>query len=200
MSSYKEYEALPASDAHNRDEEAQTLLETSNSDSPRPRRVQCCQSDCRNIYQRFGNASSLMMLVVGFAGGIISTVIFRFFYPSPCMHTAHYPYNHPSFATPPQQKPLAMLSFPADIGATVTHEYPPLSPTNAIPEMFPTEIGYPGPTATGAEPGLVLTAGSHPSWKGTDGLVRPDIWNNEGSHVSENDGTKGEEDPSLEAL
>ncbi|KAG8816240.1 hypothetical protein FRC18_001111 [Serendipita sp. 400] len=57
--------------------------------------------------------------------------------------------------------------------------------------MFPTEIGYPGPTATGAEPGLVLTAGSNPSWKGTDGLVRPDIWSNEGSHVSENDGTEG---------
>ncbi|KAG8816435.1 hypothetical protein FRC17_000336 [Serendipita sp. 399] len=115
------------------------------------------------------------------------------------MHSARYPHNHPSIATSPQQKPLAMLSFPADIGATVIHEYPPASPTNAFLEMFPTEIGFAGPTATGAEPGVILTAGTHPLWKGIDGLVRPDTWGNRGSHRPEDDIDEVEDVPPYSA-
>ncbi|KIM19365.1 hypothetical protein M408DRAFT_13500, partial [Serendipita vermifera MAFF 305830] len=72
-------------------------------------------------------------------------------------------------------------SFPGDIGSTQTHAWPPPSPTNAFPSLFPTKVGYPGPTETGAEPGLVLTAGEgrYPSWKGTEGLVKPLLWEEE---------------------
>jgi hypothetical protein len=72
--------------------------------------------------------------------------------------------------------PIAAASFPEDIGSTVSHAWPPSSPTNAIPTLFPTKIGYAGATATGAEPGLVMTAPSYPMWYGMEGLVQPEPW------------------------
>ncbi|KAG8816269.1 hypothetical protein FRC17_000379 [Serendipita sp. 399] len=187
MSNYENNEALPVLDSKTRDEESQALLDTRLSEKRIPRHVQCCQSGRGNSLQRHGKASNLLMLVFGFLGGVLSTLTFRFIYPPPslacAMHPARYPYNHPSFAAmspQQQQRLLAKPSFPADIGITVTHEYPPPSPTNAFPEKFPTEIGFAGPTATGAEPGVALTAGTYPIWKGIDGLVRPDTWGSKG--------------------
>ncbi|KAF9239899.1 phosphoglycerate mutase-like protein [Melanogaster broomeanus] len=59
------------------------------------------------------------------------------------------------------------------VGSTTVHNYPPLSPTNHFPELFPTDVGYPGGTPTGAEPALIVTAPSQPLQTGAAQLVAP---------------------------
>ncbi|KAH6917781.1 histidine phosphatase superfamily [Coprinopsis sp. MPI-PUGE-AT-0042] len=46
-------------------------------------------------------------------------------------------------------------SFSSDI-------FPPPSPTNVVPSLFPTSAGYQGTTATGVEPGMIATAPAYP--------------------------------------
>jgi hypothetical protein len=62
---------------------------------------------------------------------------------------------------------------PPYVGSTERHEFPPTSPTNAFPSLFPTDVGYPGGTPTGAEPALVVTAPSYPIQSGAAQLVAP---------------------------
>lgn len=62
---------------------------------------------------------------------------------------------------------------PPYVGSTEVHNFPPASPTNAFPELFPTNIGYTGSTPTGAEPALVVTAPSYPVHTGAAQLVKP---------------------------
>jgi hypothetical protein len=72
-------------------------------------------------------------------------------------------------------------SFPRDIGSTLAHAYPPASPTNAIASLFPTQVGFPGDTLTGAEAFLVATAAAYPTDAGVDGLVDPGVAQDSGS-------------------
>jgi hypothetical protein len=51
--------------------------------------------------------------------------------------------------------------------------FPPSKPTNAFPSLFPTNVGYPGPTPTGAEAGIVATAPAYPKHTGAPGLLMP---------------------------
>ncbi|CAL1711173.1 unnamed protein product [Somion occarium] len=60
-----------------------------------------------------------------------------------------------------------------EAGSTEVHKFPPLSPTNASPSLFPSSVGYAGPTPTGAEPGLIQTAPSYPLHTGAPHLVAP---------------------------
>lgn len=60
-----------------------------------------------------------------------------------------------------------------DIANPVKHKYPPPYPTNAITSLFPTKIGYAGPTGTGAEPALIVTAPVYPSQSDVPWLVVP---------------------------
>jgi hypothetical protein len=60
-----------------------------------------------------------------------------------------------------------------DAGSTQRHDFPPASPTNVYPSLFPTKVGYPGRTQTGAEPALVATAPSYPIHTGAAELVLP---------------------------
>ncbi|KDQ12411.1 hypothetical protein BOTBODRAFT_634204 [Botryobasidium botryosum FD-172 SS1] len=54
------------------------------------------------------------------------------------------------------------------------HPYPPAAPTNVIPFLFPTKVGYSGPTATGAEPALLATAPAYPFFhRGAPNLAIP---------------------------
>ncbi|KAF8839264.1 phosphoglycerate mutase-like protein [Paxillus ammoniavirescens] len=62
---------------------------------------------------------------------------------------------------------------PPWVGSTIVHNYPPPSPTNNFPELFPTDVGYPGGTPTGAEPALIVTAPSQPLQTGAAQLVAP---------------------------
>lgn len=58
------------------------------------------------------------------------------------------------------------------VGSTEVHPYPPTSPVNHDPTLFPSNIGYAGPTATGAEPALLATAPAYPkSGSGGQGLL-----------------------------
>ncbi|KAG6331252.1 hypothetical protein ID866_7837 [Astraeus odoratus] len=58
-------------------------------------------------------------------------------------------------------------------GAPEWHDYPAPSPTNAFPSAFPSNVGYPGPTHAGAEPGLAATAPAYPLHSGSPHLVPP---------------------------
>lgn len=62
---------------------------------------------------------------------------------------------------------------PPYVGSTEVHHYPPTEPTGVDTELFPTNVGYPGPTTTGAEPAVFLTAPSHPQHSGAPNLVAP---------------------------
>jgi hypothetical protein len=130
-----------------------------------------------------------------YLGGVLTVLLAQWLLPYLC---DFYPIRL-HFSAKQQEGPfysVASPSFPGDVGSTVVHDYPPASPTNAFPSMFPTEVGYPGPTATGAEPGLVLTAGTYPFWKGTDGLVKPDTWKGKkhGGKIGSNHEDHGDED------
>jgi len=57
------------------------------------------------------------------------------------------------------------------VGSTEVHSYPPTKPTNYNPSLFPSDVGYPGPTPTGAEPALLATAPAYPLNGGNQGLL-----------------------------
>ncbi|KAL4077052.1 histidine phosphatase superfamily [Scleroderma yunnanense] len=58
-------------------------------------------------------------------------------------------------------------------GAPEWHDYPVPSPTNVFPSAFPSDVGYPGPTHAGAEPGVAATAPAYPLHSGSAHLVPP---------------------------
>ncbi|TFK25804.1 phosphoglycerate mutase-like protein [Coprinopsis marcescibilis] len=55
---------------------------------------------------------------------------------------------------------------PPWVGSTEVQPFPPASPTNAFPSMFPTNVGYAGGTPTGAEPAVIATAPVYPYQSG----------------------------------
>ncbi|KAG9319001.1 phosphoglycerate mutase-like protein [Chiua virens] len=63
---------------------------------------------------------------------------------------------------------------PPWVGSTTVHNYPLPSPTNEYPDVFPTNVGYPGGTPTGTEPALIATAPSQPLQTGAAQLVAPE--------------------------
>lgn len=62
---------------------------------------------------------------------------------------------------------------PPYVGSTEVHNYPPTNPTGIKTELFPTNVGYSGPTPTGAEPAVFLTAPSYPQHSGAANLLVP---------------------------
>ncbi|KAH9966467.1 phosphoglycerate mutase-like protein [Russula dissimulans] len=62
---------------------------------------------------------------------------------------------------------------PPYVGSTEVHNWPPPTPTNDFPTLFPTDVGHAGATPTGAEPALILTAPSYPVHTGAAQLVLP---------------------------
>jgi len=57
------------------------------------------------------------------------------------------------------------------VGSTEVHSYPPTNPIHYDPSLFPTDVGYAGPTPTGAEPALLATAPAYPLNVGSQGLL-----------------------------
>ena len=57
------------------------------------------------------------------------------------------------------------------VGSTEVHSYPPTSALNYDSTLFPPDVGYPGPTPTGAEPALLATAPAYPLHSGGQGLL-----------------------------
>ncbi|KAJ8482596.1 hypothetical protein ONZ45_g14889 [Pleurotus djamor] len=62
---------------------------------------------------------------------------------------------------------------PTYVGSTERHNFPPASPTNAYPTLFPSDVGYPGGTPTGAEAAVIITAPAYPLHTGAPHLVVP---------------------------
>lgn len=77
---------------------------------------------------------------------------------------------------------------PPWVGSTERHPFPPPSPTNAYPSLFPTSVGYAGGTPTGAEPAVIATAPVYPIHTGAAQLVVPATLGNKGKKGK---GTKG---------
>ena len=48
------------------------------------------------------------------------------------------------------------------VGSTSVDNFPPTNPTNAFPSLFPSNVGYPGGTPTGAEAAVIATAPAYP--------------------------------------
>jgi hypothetical protein len=62
---------------------------------------------------------------------------------------------------------------PPHVGSSEVYHFPPAMPTNKFPELFPSNVGYAGPTPTGAEPAIVATAPAWPIHTGAAHLVVP---------------------------
>ncbi|KAI0757472.1 phosphoglycerate mutase-like protein [Daedaleopsis nitida] len=101
-------------------------------------------------------------LVLAYLAGIVSAVVVELFL---CSR-----YSFSSSAPP--LPTLGDLASP-DAGSTEVHHFPPVSPTNAFPSLFPSDVGYAGPTPTGAEAALVATAPSYPLHTGAPHLLSP---------------------------
>jgi len=197
MASYG-YEPLPPGDQISINEEQESLLPTSTQDtthkssssSSKPAFLDFCRDGQSGKNRRHGTKRIVSMaLGAGFASGVLSVLLFRYCFPATCYSYDAANHQSPFSFHPSNDPPLqaADFSFPADIGATEVHEYPPASPTNDVPSLFPTEIGFAGATATGAEPGLVLTAPSYPTWKGVEGLLRPKVWDGSNANKGNQD-------------
>lgn len=90
-------------------------------------------------------------LAAAFTGGILACIAFQ--------HATHLCSGASSFGLPANV-----------LGAG---HFPPSEPTNAYPSLFPSDVGYPGPTPTGVEPGIAATAPAYPQHTGAPGLLLP---------------------------
>lgn len=93
-------------------------------------------------------------LYMAFVGGLAACIAFQYLRNAILSITAPdgHLHDHGSGMEIPQ-----VIADP-DAGSTTVHPFPPTSPTNAFPKLFPTRVGHAGPTPTGGEPALVATA------------------------------------------
>lgn len=111
---------------------------------------------------RFG----LLHLILAFFGGLVLSVCASTLFPALCL-----PFSSVSGDIDSADK--VNIAAPSHVGSTERHHYPPVSPTNGDTALFPTNVGYAGPTPTGAEPAVVATAPSYPVHSGAPVLVTP---------------------------
>jgi hypothetical protein len=140
------------------DEEAQSLL-------PMPSAAIISEKEIDSSFARTTTRRSFNCLhlsgafVLGLAASFAAQQL-PLFRPSPSFH-----------AGSDASRPVAYASPWA--GSTVREPFPPVSPTNAFPSLFPTNVGHAGPTPTGAEAGLVATAPVLPVYTQAPHLVAP---------------------------
>ena len=106
-------------------------------------------------------------LGLAFVGGVVASACISALFPSLCS-----PFMRDTSGTSSDRIDVAA---PPYVGSTVRHNYPPTSPTNADTSLFPTDVGYGGPTPTGAEPAVIATAPSYPVHTGAPVLVTPEF-------------------------
>ncbi|ESK92182.1 acid phosphatase [Moniliophthora roreri MCA 2997] len=110
---------------------------------------------------------SLLHLTGAFAGGILACIVAQY---AVCGQTCISPSNISQNQNPDS---AAALASPW-AGSTEVHDFPPTSPTNAFPSLFPTDVGYAGGTPTGAEAAVIATAPAYPLHTGAAQLVVPE--------------------------
>ncbi|KDQ12409.1 hypothetical protein BOTBODRAFT_176358 [Botryobasidium botryosum FD-172 SS1] len=140
--------------APSRDEESSAACKRENS----------CDDSARKLADSPRRASVLFILylALSFIGGLLAGFALCF-----ALRSAYRPCGSPG----PAQARLAARPPPTIPGSKTSHIHPPPSPTNALPFLFPTNVGYAGATPTGAEPGLLATAPSYPIHTGAPQLV-----------------------------
>lgn len=105
-------------------------------------------------------------LSLAFVGGILACFVGQYaFCGTDCFSP---PYSDGGSAAQVQANVV-----PTHVGSTERHNFPPPSPTNAYPTLFPSDVGYPGGTPTGAEAALIITAPAYPLHTGAAHLVVP---------------------------
>jgi hypothetical protein len=110
-------------------------------------------------------ARSYTPIVLAFLAGVITTRVL-FAQPQVAIHHSSSGFKRSVDAA----QDLAARAEPW-VGSTEVHSYPPTSPVNYDPTLFPPDVGYPGPTPTGAEPALLATAPAYPLNSGGQGLL-----------------------------
>lgn len=114
--------------------------------------------------KRFGYAHLAAVFCVGVASAVLAQTLLGYAAPSAKL-TGNIHQERP-------YGPSALAAAPW-AGSTEVHPFPPASPTNNFPELFPTDVGLAGPTPTGAEPALVVTAPSLPMHTNAPNLTPP---------------------------
>ena len=145
-----------------------TTQELKESPAPQPQRRQCCKP--KRPLKPF-----LVPLVSFLAGGsavlLVQLLQANCLFPFKPSTTTSYPYaSRPNTLTAANGEDGFA---PPYLGSKEIHNYPPTSPTNDFPSLFPTEVGFPGPIGTGAEAALVQTAPVYPKQSGAPLLVPP---------------------------
>lgn len=110
-----------------------------------------------------GRTFTLRHIILAYAAGVLSVLLLKSL-------------QRPTLYAHPAPRPLLGST---RSGATEVHQYPPSAPTNAFPSLFPSNVGYAGPTPTGAEPALVATAPSYPIHTGAPHLLPPNALSND---------------------
>jgi hypothetical protein len=113
------------------------------------------------------NPTFYVYIILAFSAGIASCALFQFLRSSPSLQTCYPP--SPSYHGAVDYE---YINRPQG-GSTLVHHFPPVSPTNAITSLFPTNVGHAGATATGAEAALIATAPRYPVNTDSPQLIGP---------------------------
>jgi hypothetical protein len=148
------------------DTEREALLPTSIAPEERSVEIKPAASPatlCSSVKPRF----DFRHIGLAFVGGVLACILAQY---AAC--------GSGCFSSRANSQDVSMSKSPHDfappyVGSTERHHFPPHSPTNAFPSLFPTNVGFAGPTPTGAEPALVITAPSYPLHTGAAQLVAP---------------------------
>ncbi|EKM51374.1 uncharacterized protein PHACADRAFT_129290 [Phanerochaete carnosa HHB-10118-sp] len=151
MSHYKDVE----SGAEHKSEEHEALLPQSDVSEPEPARTSSPRQSSYASHPKLYTAAA-------FLAGILS-----------CLAVQYVVCSSPSGSDVPTPHRNVEAFAPPYAGSSEAHNFPPASPTNVFPSLFPTSVGYAGPTPTGAEPALIATAPSYPVHTGAPNLVAP---------------------------
>lgn len=149
------------------DTEREALLPTLDAPEERPQspvksKAVSPSALCSSLKPRF----DFRHIGLAFLGGVLACILAQYAICSAGCFSRRSS-QHASVSTSPHD------FAPPYVGSTERHHFPPHSPTNAFPSLFPTNIGFAGPTPTGAEPALVITAPSYPLHTGAAQLVAP---------------------------
>ncbi|THH15597.1 hypothetical protein EW146_g4910 [Bondarzewia mesenterica] len=141
-------------------EEEQALLPTSAREGPEAPSLSSVQ---HRLWCSISTRSfTLPQLIIAFVVGGLASLAIQ--YASSCLT--------PSCSRMGMDKPVDAFA-PPYVGSTEVHNWPPPSPTNNDPTLFPTNVGHAGVTPTGAEAALIATAPYYPIHTGAAQLVAP---------------------------
>lgn len=111
--------------------------------------------------KKLSGASHYAQLLGAFLVGVLCTAVMHVIIVQRCYKPAHATGGDVNIEAVPYA------------GSTEVHHFPPATPTNKFPELFPSNIGYAGATPTGAEAAVVATAPAWPIHTGAPHLVVP---------------------------